>query len=584
MKINVDSNPVPKSLASALTLAGGLILLLSPVPAQSPDGLISGSVSIDRGSVRAFRVKAKDTMRRVSYTVYTVKGRYSIYNLPAGHYEVRVMEEGVDSPVQALDLAPGRTAKADFAVKATHAAQERISISGARAQENYGGVQSKGNATARTVDFDTLYPPGPGRDLLMTYCLGCHGPGGFHQRGGGTESVWRARVERMFRYKSGILTDAPMIGAGVVTDAEKQTIVKYLAANFGPGSESRDLSPEPIVRDEDALSQTVFVQYELPPADTSAVPSLRNARRSTHDVYPSMQSPGVIWVAGLGTSSVLRVDTRNPDYGGRTQEWFVKDSRVANAGVHGLVEYDGRVYWTELNGDHIGELDPKTGEIHRYPSPSSAGEHTPRADSKGNIWFTDVSAGGKIGRWDAQTKNIVEYEPVKGANFYGVVVDKKDRVFVAGTTKKTLVMWDPKAQEWSNLHPPSNVRRVALDSKDNVWACSYMGNSVIRVDANTLKMDEYTLPLRYGNPYAVYVDKEDNVWLENAIYNSFVMLDPKTRKFTYFPFPELSAHTPNMERDADGAIWFGMGDPSQLTTLKLRGNLPGRRSRAANIN
>jgi streptogramin lyase len=105
-----------------------------------------------------------------------------------------------------------------------------------------------------------------------------------------------------------------------------------------------------------------------------------------------------------------------------------------------------------------------------------------------------------------------------------------------------------------------------------------MGNSVMRVDANTLKVTEFRLPLKNGNPYAVYVDKEDNVWLENAVYNSFVKFDPKTQKFTYFPFPELSSHTPNMEMDSEGTVWFGMGEPSQLTGLKLNGNVPLRKT------
>jgi len=298
--------------------------------------------------------------------------------------------------------------------------------------------------------------------------------------------------------------------------------------------------------------------------------------RTTHDTFPSLITPGVVWVAGLGTNSILRVNTRNLDPAERNNEYFVKDPRNIMLGIHGIIEIPGRVHWTELMGDHLGELDTNTGEIRRYAQPTKGGGHTPRADSKGNVWFTEVSGNGKIGRWDAQTKQITEYDPVKGANYYGVVVDKKDRVFAAGMTKKTLVMWDPKTQAWSNLNPPSNVRRLALDSKDNVWACAYGNNSIIRVDANTLQMEEYRLPLKNGNPYAIYVDKEDNVWVENAVYNSFVMFDPRTKTFTYFPFPELNAHTPNMEMDSEGTIWFGLGEPSRLTGLKLRGNVAQR--------
>jgi len=197
--------------------------------AQTTSGaVISGTVSIDHGRVAALRVKAKDTMRRIAYTVYTQKGRYNIYNLPAGYYEISILEEGIEPVTQALDLPAGKTVTANLNVRATAAAEERIGISGARAQENYGGVRGSAKATARIVDFETLYPPGRGRDLIQVYCLGCHGPGGFHQRGFGNEAVWRTRVERMFTRKSGILTDEPMIGTGVMSEEDKNTIIKSL--------------------------------------------------------------------------------------------------------------------------------------------------------------------------------------------------------------------------------------------------------------------------------------------------------------------------------------------------------------------
>ncbi len=57
-------------------------------------GMISGTVTADQGVVRAFRVKARDTVRRITYTVFTNQGRYHLYNLPAGTYEVSALQEG----------------------------------------------------------------------------------------------------------------------------------------------------------------------------------------------------------------------------------------------------------------------------------------------------------------------------------------------------------------------------------------------------------------------------------------------------------------------------------------------------------
>ena len=42
---------------------------------------LRGTVTIDRGEVRAFRVRATDRERRIAYTVFTQKGQYQFHHL-----------------------------------------------------------------------------------------------------------------------------------------------------------------------------------------------------------------------------------------------------------------------------------------------------------------------------------------------------------------------------------------------------------------------------------------------------------------------------------------------------------------------
>src|SRR5262245_20738740 len=99
---------VTTRLVSALAIGlAGSIAILAPQP--SAPGRISGKVPADRGEARAFRVKARDTEHRIIYSVLTNKGRYQIFNLPAGRYDVQVMEIGFDSPVQTVVLGPAET-------------------------------------------------------------------------------------------------------------------------------------------------------------------------------------------------------------------------------------------------------------------------------------------------------------------------------------------------------------------------------------------------------------------------------------------------------------------------------------------
>jgi hypothetical protein len=60
-------------------------------------GVISGAVTADTGEVRAVRVKATDTVRKIAYTVFTNKGKYQIFNLPSSNYQISALQDGFDS-------------------------------------------------------------------------------------------------------------------------------------------------------------------------------------------------------------------------------------------------------------------------------------------------------------------------------------------------------------------------------------------------------------------------------------------------------------------------------------------------------
>jgi hypothetical protein len=99
--------------AAALVVASGWAV--AGLVAQAPaSGTISGKVTADKGDVRALRVSAKDTLHKVTYTVFTRKGEYSIYNLPPSSYDVVVVEDAFDSPVQKVELKGGDAKSADI--------------------------------------------------------------------------------------------------------------------------------------------------------------------------------------------------------------------------------------------------------------------------------------------------------------------------------------------------------------------------------------------------------------------------------------------------------------------------------------
>ena len=535
-------------------------------------GAISGSVIADRGGVTAFRVRAKDAVHLISYTVFTNKGRYHIYNLPPSTYEVQVREPEFDSSVQVVELNAAETKTADLTLKA----------------------QPPVTSDVKLIEYDQLYPPGPARAILERNCLGCHGyqEGGtqpYHLMPGKTENQWAVAVNKMF-WVPGVFpppTWGPASSGEAngfndpswLTGEQRLLVIKYLATNFGPGHEKWDIKLDTLVRDEDALTQAVYVQYELPPVDRSQSNGL-SLIRGTHDVMPSHEPGmrGTVWMAERPTSSILRVDTLNLDPKTRTKEWTIRDPRGNfNVAPTAIAEHKGHVYWAEEKTDTVGDLNIATGEIHRYLTPTIGQDfHGISVDSRGNVWTSGET--GSIARLNAETKEFTEWRPADGlGNYYTLAVDKKDRVWAVSTARQILSMWDPKTENWTTFKPPNNIRRIVFDSKGMVWLCEYFANGLLMLNPDTGKMTEYKLPLKYGNPYEVSADGSDNIWLENAAYESFVKFDPRTKKFTYFPYPETESHTPKVEFDAEGTMWSelpaGLGQP-RLTGFKPTGNVP----------
>ena len=572
----------------ALLGLGMFVWLPQTILAQNRQatGAIAGSVTADRGEVRALRVKATDTAHKIAYTVFTTKGRYQIYNLPPGNYSVQIVEEEFAAPAQMVDVKAGQTGTANLALKFKEVMVQGAGARGSVGQENYGAVRRNDDGgLVELVDFDVLYPPGPVRDVMVKGCFPCHGPTGWHRTGPRNESGWRRAVDRMFDPAgrvAGMSPGVPQTTHERISKEQEDAIVKYLTANFGPGSKPRDLKTDPLVRDESALSQAIFVEYEVPPPQGRPFamigPYGGPPTRSLHSAWVSVANPGVVYMSGNRSGSIVAVDTKTLDINARTREWRIENPQNVMVQPHGIFDTPGgKVYFVELTGDRVDELDPKTGTIERWKVPTEGGGmHSIWPDSKGHFWYTYFAAAGKIGRFDPKTKQVKEYPVRKDLSGYGIIADKKDRVWAVSLNTAIVLGYDPNTDKWTEYPISVPARRVTFDSKGNVWVCEYFGNKIAMIDPNTGKVTEYDLPLKYGNPYDMWPDAEDNLWIENAVYNSLVKFDPATKKFTYVPFPELGAHTPKLDRDKDGTFWFTLGRPSGLAGFKPKGNVPMR--------
>ena len=66
-------------------------------------------MTADQGAVVGFRVTVHNLTYKLWYTVFTVKGHYTVPQALPGSYDVIVLEKGYTSPTLRVDLAPAKT-------------------------------------------------------------------------------------------------------------------------------------------------------------------------------------------------------------------------------------------------------------------------------------------------------------------------------------------------------------------------------------------------------------------------------------------------------------------------------------------
>jgi Carboxypeptidase regulatory-like domain len=587
-----------KAALSGGVLAGAALLFWlagGSIQAQgSPSGEISGTITANRDyalseasgnhipALYAVRVRARDAERHITYTVFTQKGRYHFYNLPAGSYQMSALQDGFDSSGSTVDLKGGDSKTANVALTAR-----------------------PDSLRSELVDFDGLFPPGPTRDYLMQNCMGCHGyehiP--WQRMGGRNDEVWGSAVSRMFNMDGTSPvnhTGVPQVNPAAIPEEKRQEIIQYFAKIFPDGGKRRDLKLDDLPLDEAALSKTIFIEYDLPPAQEGSRHEI-----SSHDVWPSRIN-STVYVAEMGMDQIQAMDKTRIDYPGRFRTFDLPNPDLGHRvlGPHGITQAkDGHVYTAEIDESSIGELDPETGKVIQYETPTRSTPHTIRSDSKGNVWFTEMQGVSKIGKLDAITKKITEWDPSPSdtnAHYYGMTVDQKDRVWAVGMTSHKIVGYDPKTDKWSvyaTPTQPSGPRRPTVDSKGKVWFSEHIGQALGVLDPDTGKITEYKDPFKYGGGYECYADSQDNIWVTLRSYGVLARFDQKTKKYTYFPepFPDIMGrehpgpngtrlgglYPPKIEQDAQGTFWYAGIRMTTLTAFKPEGNVPNNQ-RAGN--
>lgn len=114
---------------------------------------------------------------------------------------------------------------------------------------------------------------------------------------------------------------------------------------------------------------------------------------------PAPSADGAVYFVAMNSDLVVRFDP--------TSKAFRAYDLHRGSQPHGIIaDREGTLRITEMGGNRISRLDPKTGALTSYPIPSpDNGPHTPALDPQGNLWFT-MQRSGKIGKVDRRLDRV----------------------------------------------------------------------------------------------------------------------------------------------------------------------------------
>jgi virginiamycin B lyase len=422
---------------------------------------------------------------------------------------------------------------------------------------------------------ETLLPDDPGKTVLFTRCMSCHG---LQTKIAGTrrdEDGWRSAVALMRDRVGGV-------GDPRITDQDTNKIVPYLNRVFGVDSEfSRSPAELPGYEKakhaefSDEALKMIYVDYDLP-----------GPGRIPWDANP--YNKGNVWLAFAWTAN--RIANLNPETG-NIQEWSVPPaSRPRRAlHVHSVIEApDGMVWFVEDTQCKLSKFDPETQKFTDYEPPSctqtgsgpeklGGGAGSVRMDRLGNLWAN----GGNLWRFDPKTEKFTEFP--EGGHAYSLELDKKEgNVWFAQLEEGKIGKVDVKTLKLTRWTPPASVRlasinkdqpeeigntqthpksagprRITSDSQGIIWFGEWWAGQIGRFDPKTETFKEFPLPDPDPTPYGIGVDRNDFVWYSSYDDDILGRLDPKTGAVVEFPFPYSGNGIRELLPDSEGRMWYG---------------------------
>ena len=192
------------------------------------------------------------------------------------------------------------------------------------------------------------------------------------------------------------------------------------------------------------------------------------------------------------------------------------------------------VWFTDITANNIGKIDPLTGQITKYPVPTSNSGPAELALQNGTsyLWITE-SFANKVARFDRSSNTFQEFTPpVSLVSPVGIALDKSGNVWLSehgGSSIAQLIPSNSTFRKYPTTQPSTYKTTapatIAIDKQGRFWFVEHFGNRVGRLDPATGIMDEFAIPTS-GLAYSLRnaLDPSGNFWFTEYTANQLGMI------------------------------------------------------------
>ncbi|MEM1153547.1 MAG: cytochrome C [Pseudomonadota bacterium] len=221
---------------------------------------------------------------------------------------------------------------------------------------------------------------------------------------------------------------------------------------------------------------------------------------------------------------------------------------------------DGKIWWAGQYGNLVGSIDPVTGALREYGLPPGAHPHTVTVDDHNQVWYTG-NRNGTIGRLDPATGEVTEFPLPDSAALdpHSAVFDQRGRLFFTVQRSNFIGRLDPSTGviELAKVATPNALPYgIKIDAAGIPWVACYGSNCLIRVDPESLALEEVTLPDVNARVRRLDIASDGAIWYVNSSLGRLGRYNPEDGKFREWPAPSGASAHPYAIAIIDDVVWF----------------------------